>query len=657
VLRGCGYIAQTKPEPVYITCPAQIHNPSERRSAAILQVLKINTLAGTWMLRDIEQHNPEQRFAIFRKRNSIRYYTDGIATMIGEEYRDYIRSRYTMNANLFGSLCTTIASQISGYLQKVAEAERKGYLRQYKQVAAHIVTFGKHKGKALDTLGRKTIFGYAFIAPKRDECQKALRYINALLDDHEDNQELTDKTERYKMRFGPRRGRELGSLRRETLRRLKFLVEQNLARADDLDELRKVAQMYLRFTPPGFPSVHSDGLSPKRRRELEEARIEALDAFGELPELEPDLLEGRNLTEEEHELFTELQRQAYAATKLPKYIPLRFNRADGCVKHRECALVYDPQKRRYLFLAYLLDKGSRYKRMLQVKSDLFDVNNPTVKLAHGRRPSSCMLFELEFDTHQQQVLDQARQDAGRWKETDGSSSGSIRSATLHAHYSKERRRWWFEVHLSIGIKPTHFEQPERVVGVHVDPLKGMMVTVLGLDGAQQAQFRLDERAIAEWTHNKNPDQQASLKPSQRTTKEYQHRVANALVAICTYYQAQLGVENIAYRHTTPGPDQRRVHEQDSSQTIVGLTKYKLAQVNLPGVIDVKGISPKRDCSQCGQRHAESQVEGITFRCSACDHAEDRYANTSREVARCVLWILAKRQRPKSTKQKKTTITA
>jgi hypothetical protein len=50
------------------------------------------------------------------------------------------------------------------------------------------------------------------------------------------------------MNFGPRKNRELGSMRPETLRRLQLLVERDLQRADELDALRKVAQAYLSRT-------------------------------------------------------------------------------------------------------------------------------------------------------------------------------------------------------------------------------------------------------------------------------------------------------------------------------------------------------------------------------------------------------------------------
>jgi hypothetical protein len=638
VSRGCVSIAQTQPVPVYLTCTAQLHNPSQRKMAALLQVLKINTLAGMWMLRDIEQHKPEQRFALYRKQKSTRYLTDGIDGAIDKAYRSRLRPRYTLNTYIFNGLCTTVASMTSSYLQKMAEAREKGLLQQYEQSGAYVVKIGKHKGQALRTLGRRTLFGYAFLTPKREQCEEALRHMTLLLSGESDDGDWKQAA-KYRMSFGRRRNRELGSMRTDTLRRLKLLVERELDRAEEMDELRKAAQACLRFTPPGFPRIRSDGLSPERQRDLHWEYIEALEDFAEFPDTGGEELLFRNLTEDERQLFRELQRRAYAATNQPNYVPLRWNRADGCVRHRECALVYDPVRRQYLFLAYLLADTSRHKRTLAVHSDLYDVNNPTVALTKGRRPSAAMLFELEFDIHQQQILDQARQEAMRWKDTPETSSGCVRSATLQAHYSEDRRAWWFDVRLSLGFKPTHVERAEHVVGVHVDPLKGVFVSVLGLDGAEITQFHLDEHTIATLLENRDTAQQARLKPQQRTAKERQHRIADALVAICRHYQAQLGVENISYRRSDPGFDQLAVRE-GSFRTIVALLRYKLALANLPDVFDIKGIAPRRDCGKCGTRHAAGKKQNSMFICAVCGHCEDRHANTAREVARRVLWMLA-----------------
>ena len=168
VARGCRYTAQVEPSDVFLTCTAQLHNLSKQRTAAVLQVLKINTLAGQWILRDIREHKPEQRFAPFRKPKSTKYVTNKIYSAIKSRYREHVRSRYTLNSYIFGGLCTTLASMTSSYLQKVTEARQKGLIEQYEQCARYQITFGKHKGDTLGSLGRKTIFGYAFITPRRE---------------------------------------------------------------------------------------------------------------------------------------------------------------------------------------------------------------------------------------------------------------------------------------------------------------------------------------------------------------------------------------------------------------------------------------------------------------------------------------------------------
>jgi hypothetical protein len=290
-----------------------------------------------------------------------------------------------------------------------------------------------------------------------------------------------------------------------------------------------------------------------------------------------------------------------------------------------------------------------------VKDVLVDVNNPSVPLKSGRRPSTAMLLELELGTHQQQILDQARQDTQHWK-SEGKNSGSLRSATLHAHYSKGQKAPWFEVQLVIGIKPTQYLPPVNVVGVHIDPRAGWFVAVLGLDGTSVAQIHLDEQTIADWLQNDDPNQQAQILPRKRTPKEYHHRVANALIAICQYYQAQLGVENISYRHTAPEADPGIMNEE-ASRSIFALLNYKLARINLSKALDMRGVAPTRDCSHCGERSMTSHLERSRFHCSTCLHIEDRHINAAREVARRILWAFAQRKPRiyKGSKQKNETI--
>lgn len=82
VQRGCRYTAQITPQTVYIICSAQLYNLSKQRTAAVLQVFKINTLVDSWMRRDLGERDPVARFAHLRKPNSTSYRTHAIADEI-----------------------------------------------------------------------------------------------------------------------------------------------------------------------------------------------------------------------------------------------------------------------------------------------------------------------------------------------------------------------------------------------------------------------------------------------------------------------------------------------------------------------------------------------------------------------------------------------
>lgn len=218
VERGCSIITTTQPEPVYVTATAKLHNLGLRKTTALLQVFDIVTKAAQWMLRDIRRHEPLRLFAPYRKRNSASYSTDRIASAIDKRYRKLIRSRFTLNSTVFGGLCSQLAATISSWLQKMTVAGKKGQLRLYQECASFIVTFGKHSGKPLKELGRGTIFGYAFLQPTQVQCETALHYLDALLNDLPEEAVLREEAEVYRLPSGRRQGDALGSMRPETWR-------------------------------------------------------------------------------------------------------------------------------------------------------------------------------------------------------------------------------------------------------------------------------------------------------------------------------------------------------------------------------------------------------------------------------------------------------
>ncbi|MFP4437333.1 MAG: zinc ribbon domain-containing protein [Chloroflexaceae bacterium] len=504
----------------------------------------------------------------------------------------------------------------------MADAEKKGKLQQFYASSDHRVGYGRNNGQRLGDLGRRTIYGYAFLTPTKVQCEEALEHLNVLMNKQPEENDEHEQAENYQMKFGSRRGDQLGGMRPDTWKRLTSEVERDLNRMDTIDALRTAAQTYLRYTPDSFPSVGHDGLTTDRYHQLVDAHLEALEEFGALPDPNDEASILRNLTEDERDLSFALQRRYWKIVNQPTYFPIHFLRADAVVRGRDMGLLYDPDTQRYLLLVYLLHNDSQHKRPLIVRGGPYDVNNPDVVLRSSKKPVTAMLFELEMGTWQRDMLDAARQHTYRWK-SEGTSSGSIRSARLHAHYDKRRSKWWFEVQLAVGFKPA---------------------SILGLDGTRHDHFRLDEARIAHLVGNRTPEEQAQIEPEKRTADERNHRTANALVALCVQYQAQLGVEHIGYRRTV-GPNQVKPQD-DSSRTIVRMLHYKLPLAQLPKPVDVTNVSPRRDCGQCGRRHNTAQTDGQTFTCPTCGHSEHRAMNTAREVARRVLWNLATRKPPK-----------
>lgn len=653
IQQGVAAYEQDSPPIVYRTCRVKLHHVSQRKTAALLSVFKNYTLAAGWMLRDIEQRRPQQWFAKYHKRNNTSYYTRGIAQELDTTYRARIRGRYALNSHLFGGLCSSLAALLAAWLHKMAEAQQKGVLKRYEECAAFVVPVGKHAGKTLGAVGRKVAYGYAFLQLTREQYAEALHHITVLLDQHPEEEELRKEAEQYVLPAASqkkKRGkkRTLGSMRRETLQRFRAWAERGIAEAETYEELRKVAKQYLQFTPPGFPSIKSDGLSPDRQNELENGYQETLEAFGALPVLLDDDGEEEDeppaLTDNERSQFAELLQRSYAATHRHHYAPLRWNRADGILRGRDVGVGYDAAKGRYVLLLSVLDAQSRHRRPLQITNEVSDVNNPTGTLSSKPNPTIAMAFEIECDDHARSILDHARNAAMDWKGGKETAGGPVRSAVLHARYDTECDCWWFEAHIAVATIPKIIHAPAHVMGVHIDPQMGVFVSVLDLDGTCLEQFCLDEQRIVKMLANKEPEHQATLTREQRTNKEWFHRLADALVVVAQRYQALVGIENVTYRRTQPHASQIRSSNQYSSSSLLTLLTYKLPLAELPGPLDTKWVSPRRDCGWCGTRQQADKKRDDVFTCATCGHTEPCHANSAREVARRTLWVLAQKRK-------------
>jgi hypothetical protein len=199
--------------------------------------------------------------------------------------------------------------------------------------------------------------------------------------------------------------------------------------------------------------------------------------------------------------------------------------------------------------------------------------------------------------------------------------------------------------MAVGTKVDYVYTPEHVLGVHLDPVDGIFVAVLTLDGHTRAVFKLDEARIAQLLHN-HPEQ-SSIKLEKRTAKEQQHRIANALQTIGEQYRAQIGVEDISYLRKPMIASQKATANCDTRVSVISMfLNYKLLLEHLPEATMVKGVAPRRDCSVCGIRKDKAGRQSDLFTCPSCGHEEDQHINTAREIGRRALWMTANRRPPK-----------
>lgn len=635
VERACKLLSEQTPDIVYITCTAKLHNPSRRKEAALLEVFKANHRAAAWLLHDIEQRNPKSRFEEYRTSGGQSYFTDRIAEYLNREYRDKVRGQFgALNTHVFSGLCMTVATMVVSWLQQMRVAEQSGALERFVQSAGYIVNVGRHAGSHLSSLPRGVIYGYAKLSATQTQLVATQQALQVLLADDDDDP-IRLAAEQYRVPFGDRSGTQLGAMSMRELRRLRAYVERQISEVEQWEQLRQAARTYLQYTPPGFPSIKNTGLGFSKRIVLEKEYFSALDEFSALSNLEDNNI---NLTRAEHSAFRHLQKRTYALTEIPQYLHLYWRHADGIIRGRDIGIAYDPAKRAYILIAYVLGPNSRHRRPVAVNGELFDINNPDQRLESGKRRSGAMIFELEYGVEQQAWLDRARRSVGDWKD-HGATSGCARVGKLRAHYDKDRQQWWFELLLLLGFKPPAIQQPQHFMGVHVDTRRRMHVSVLGLDGQLVEYVELTEDRIAELLENK--PEQASMPLEQRTSIEKHHRTADALVALCRKYQGLLGIEYTGYKQQLQfKTDGGSTETKDGSRTVSTLLGYKLALAGLPMWVDIRSISPKRDCGRCGLRQTKVQNTHC-FICSECGHEEVWHRNAAREVARRTLWQISR----------------
>ena len=689
VMQGVSIIIHREPSIVYRVCAARLQDPTVRRTKALLQAFRNKTLAEHWVLSDIEKRHNYRMFPHCRKKHSTSYNTDKIAATIERSYKARVESKFKINKSLLSGMWDSLAAMLSIWLQQIAEAKKKNLYKKYYQSAAFVIPFGHHINKTLGDVGRDRVKGYLSL-PTHQQCKEALGHLESLLNDYPEDTELRKQSEEYILPITEYEGIALGKRRPSTLQHIQTLVQRDLERMAQIDALKAATETFLNWCPPGFPSVHGDGISPSRQLLLANEYTQALTNYG--------LDIGIPLVETEHQRFRVLQQAAYRHIQPPKYRLLIWGRADAISRPRDMGIGYDIKKKQYVLFAYLLNKDSRHKRPVMLNKQptqqdtdtiptddsnnavddeqdiqhkqedqgvhIIDINNPDIRLKDIQHQTQAMLFHLQFGEHQQHLLDQARQETAEWKRRflekkaakypeewanrKTTASGSVRSASLHAYFDTAREQWWFEVCIMIGNRPKRIKSPDHVLGIHVDPKTGLTATVLTLRGKWIATYQLDEQTIAALLRN-DPGE-AAKDPLKRAATEYHHRVADALYVLAKKYAAYVGIENIDYRQEMM--NRRLLTGRNGSESIKSIRRlldYKLQLAELAPSQEINGLAPRRDCSACGRRNTQPSFKNQDFICQHCGYRGDKAKNAAAEVARRHLWNITLTRPPRQKK--------
>ena len=337
--------------PVYRAVSAKLHNIGQRKTAALLQVFGIATKIAIFVLKDLKEHQPQELFAASRKDKSFSFDSDKIATIIRNRYHAQISKQFTINSSVLNGLYHTIAAMIAAWLHRITEAEEKGLLAEHAEAARFEVPFGKHKDKCLGELGRDVWFGYAFLQPSLAANEELAKHLRVLINKLPEDVDRVEEAEQYRIPSAKRKSVLFGTMRPTTLNRLLRLTELNIARTEINEQLRIYAQRLLTFTPPSFPQIKQTPLNSHERTASMQRYFSALESYGRwVEEIDHSDEQGKSpLAITERTLFVQLQKQAFEVTQPAHFIELNWQRADFATHSRDCSLLYDPAKQRYLF--------------------------------------------------------------------------------------------------------------------------------------------------------------------------------------------------------------------------------------------------------------------------------------------------------------------
>lgn len=219
------------------------------------------------------------------------------------------------------------------------------------------------------------------------------------------------------------------------------------------------------------------------------------------------------------------------------------------------------------------------------------------------------IIEWQRQAQREFTLQRDNQETPEGKSKSVLPEATIGEARIVSQKNEFGHREFF-VHLPVKIRLSPMEtNPESVMGVHEHP-SGYSYAILGL---KNGQVKYGDIPIP---------QHVQPKPgTQYFSENYAFEVANAIVTIARQHNAYVGFEDTTWkkRPSLSRHRNRRLFTRPTKKLADAL-QYKLLRKGLLPIRAVRGVSPSRDCGQCGEELLKGD-NGVGYdrlvRCPLC----------------------------------------
>lgn len=528
---------------------------------------------------------------------------------------------------------------------------------RYKQAAATLVPFGRHRGKPLSEVGKRDVRWLQERLISDGMAKEAIEHIEVLLNQSVSDEEAVHRARRAKhpwrrrshLERSPRANRitqrslderqpliRLEALSRDELYRLREELWEMQTFAEEFAAIREAVDLFLSSAPASYPTVHTIATGAQRQalvNSYEEALTELQERFPEQAEIETELVQ--TLTQRASDLgHDELQPLSFKRTMRPPGQRTSFALLYSTATPEQSALERKygrmPRRKRAQKVAQVMNEGLLYTYVLavvvhgagafkgeepaerftpDVRPGLFYVNYPETPFS-APRGSSVLLFPLEFgEKYQEQqflrhVLEVQReaqhlkyQKSLRSKRPKPIATclpeATISSARITSERTKEGL-YDFYLHLPIKTKLLNSTEPlSNVIGIY-EHSHGYSYAVLDFDGKV-----LDTGEVA------IPDHVQPKATAATYSDNYVFETVKQIVCLAAPAgkpKALLGIRPMDWTKagTSLSRDQNRLLFRRPSMKVATVLEYKALLAGLPRSRIVWGISP-RECSRCSER--------------------------------------------------------